>query len=124
MDTLFPVGFNKPGKIDCISSEIPVFLDEHVPAFLSFLSAVWADYWVIDLAHGSDPHEVLSPALPDGRKGLVEVIELADHPFFLASQYHPEYKSRPRDPHPLFKGFIEAALAYRNARATNPGRQG
>ncbi len=62
-----------------------------------------------------------SPALPDGRQGLVEVIELANHPFFLASQFHPEYKSRPRDPHPLFKGFIQAALAYRNARVANPG---
>jgi CTP synthase len=63
-----------------------------------------------------------SPALPDGRQGLVEVIELIDHPFFLASQFHPEYKSRPREPHPLFKGFIGAALAYRNARGGKAGR--
>lgn len=41
---------------------------------------------------------------------LVEVIELSDHPFFIACQYHPEFKSRPFNPHPLFKTFVEAAL--------------
>jgi CTP synthase len=46
---------------------------------------------------------------PDGR--LVEVIELADHPFFVASQFHPEFLSKPHQPHPLFKGFIAAAHA-------------
>ncbi len=44
---------------------------------------------------------------PDGK--LVEVIELKDHPFFVGTQFHPELKSRPLDPHPLFIGFIEAA---------------
>lgn len=43
---------------------------------------------------------------PDGK--LVEMIEAIDHPFFLASQFHPEFKSRPNRPHPMFKGFIEA----------------
>jgi len=57
-----------------------------------------------------------SEALPDGRKGLVEVIELPDHPFFIGCQFHPEYKSRPRAPHPIFAGFIGAALKYRLAR--------
>jgi CTP synthase len=42
---------------------------------------------------------------------LVEVIEGIGHPFFLASQFHPEFKSRPNNPHPMFKGFIEATLA-------------
>lgn len=42
--------------------------------------------------------------------GLVEVIELKDHPYFIASQFHPEFKSRPTKPHPLFKGLINAAL--------------
>ena len=46
---------------------------------------------------------------PDGH--LVEVIELADHPWFVAVQYHPEFKSKPNAAHPLFSGFIEAALA-------------
>lgn len=43
---------------------------------------------------------------------LVEVIELADHPFFIACQYHPEFKSRPYTPHPLFKSFVEASYAH------------
>jgi CTP synthase len=37
------------------------------------------------------------------------VIELNDHPFFIACQYHPEFKSRPFSPHPMFRGFVEAA---------------
>jgi CTP synthase len=41
---------------------------------------------------------------------LVEVIEGVEHPFFLASQYHPEFKSRPNRPHPMFAGFIKASL--------------
>jgi CTP synthase len=45
----------------------------------------------------------------DGK--LVEIIELADHPWFVASQFHPEFKSRPTRPHPLFRDFIGAALA-------------
>lgn len=47
---------------------------------------------------------------PDGR--LVEICELCDHPFMLGSQFHPEFKSRPNRPHPLFKAFIEAAIEY------------
>ncbi|MCC8050804.1 MAG: CTP synthase [Clostridiales bacterium] len=49
----------------------------------------------------------LSGLSPDRR--IVEMIELKDHPFFLATQAHPEFKSRPNRPHPLFRGFIEAA---------------
>jgi CTP synthase len=41
---------------------------------------------------------------------LVEIIEIPDHPWFLACQFHPEFTSSPRDGHPLFSGFIEAAL--------------
>ena len=54
---------------------------------------------------------VLSGLSPDGH--IVEMIELPDHPFFIATQAHPEFKSRPNRPHPLFKGLIEAALARR-----------
>jgi len=43
-------------------------------------------------------------------KELVEVVELRDHPFYIASQYHPEFLSKPRHPHPLFFGFVKAAL--------------
>jgi CTP synthase len=46
---------------------------------------------------------------PDGL--LVELIELGDHPFFMASQFHPEFLSKPNRPHPLFNGFIAAAHA-------------
>ncbi len=47
---------------------------------------------------------------PDGK--LVEIIEISDHPWFLGCQFHPEFKSRPKDPHPLFREFIRAALGY------------
>lgn len=47
---------------------------------------------------------------PDGT--LTEIIEIPDHPFFIASQFHPEFRSRPNKPHPLFDGFVKAALAY------------
>jgi CTP synthase len=47
------------------------------------------------------------------RDGLVEMIELPTHPFFVASQFHPEFRSTPRDGHPLFTGFVKAARAYR-----------
>jgi CTP synthase len=57
---------------------------------------------------------LLSGQSPDGR--LVEIVELKDHPYFLASQFHPEFKSRPERPHPLFDGFIEASLALSQGR--------
>ena len=47
---------------------------------------------------------------PDGR--LVEIVEVNDHPWFVGVQFHPEFKSRPNRPHPLFRGFIEASLKY------------
>ncbi len=47
---------------------------------------------------------------------LVEMVELRDHPWFVAVQFHPEFKSKPTAPHPLFKAFIAAALAYRQQR--------
>jgi len=50
------------------------------------------------------------------RDGLVEIVELPQHPFFIASQYHPEFRSTPRDGHPLFTGFIKAARAHRAAQ--------
>jgi CTP synthase len=53
---------------------------------------------------------VYSGVSPD--KGLVEIIELKDHPWFLGCQFHPEFKSKPMDPHPLFREFIRASLDY------------
>jgi CTP synthase len=49
-------------------------------------------------------------------KDLVEVVEIADHPWFLGCQFHPEFKSKPLVPHPLFRAFIGAALTHRNSR--------
>jgi CTP synthase len=46
------------------------------------------------------------------KEGLVEIIELADHPFFIAAQFHPEFKSKPNSPHPIFSGFIKASLEH------------
>ncbi|AVX19511.1 MULTISPECIES: CTP synthase [Carboxydocella] len=51
---------------------------------------------------------VISGTSPDGR--LVEIVELPDHPWFVATQFHPEFKSRPNRPHPLFRDFVGAAL--------------
>jgi len=48
---------------------------------------------------------------------LVEIVEIPDHPWFVGCQFHPEFTSTPRDGHPLFRGFIEAALSYRHRRA-------
>ncbi len=48
-------------------------------------------------------------------KQLVEIIEIPEHPYFVASQFHPEFRSRPWDPHPLFAGFVRAALAHQGA---------
>ncbi len=60
----------------------------------------------------------LSGLSPDGT--LVEIIELKDHPWFLGCQFHPEFKSRPMESHPLFKGFIKAALQNRQAQKEVP----
>ncbi len=57
---------------------------------------------------------IFSGTSPSG--DLVEIIEIKDHPFFLGCQFHPEFKSRPMTPHPLFRDFIKAALAYKLAR--------
>ncbi len=52
-------------------------------------------------------------------KQLVEAIEYADHPYYVGVQYHPEFKSRPNRPHPLFLGLIENSIAYRNKKAAS-----
>jgi CTP synthase len=57
---------------------------------------------------------VVSGLSPNGE--LVEIVELKDHPWFLGCQFHPEFKSRPMDPHPLFREFIRAVLEYKQSR--------
>ena len=58
---------------------------------------------------------VFSGTSPDDR--LVEITELSDHPFFIGSQFHPEFKSRPLRPHPLFRGFVGASVQSRKRHA-------
>jgi CTP synthase len=66
----------------------------------------------------------ISGTSPDG--GLVEMVEITEHPWFVAGQFHPELKSRPTRPHPLFASFVEAAASYarrdRRAQAREPVR--
>ena len=57
---------------------------------------------------------VFSGSSPDG--GLMEIVELPEHPFFFGCQFHPEFKSRPREPHPIFVSYVKAALDYRHER--------
>jgi CTP synthase len=54
---------------------------------------------------------VFSGKSPDGK--FIEIVELPDHPWFLGCQFHPEFKSKPLDPHPLFVSFIQAAYQHR-----------
>ena len=58
---------------------------------------------------------------PDGQ--LPEIVERPDHPWFIGVQFHPELKSRPFEPHPLFAGFIEAALKQSAAGLISPSEQ-
>ncbi len=59
---------------------------------------------------------VCSGLSPDYR--LVEIVEIPSHPYFIATQFHPEFRSRPNHAHPLFKGLVEAAIYYRHNRPT------
>jgi CTP synthase len=68
-----------------------------------------------------DAGMVFSGLSPNGR--LVEIAELRDHPFMLGSQFHPEFKSRPNRPHPLFDAFMAAAVARQEARQASPNGQ-
>jgi len=61
---------------------------------------------------------IISGTSPDGR--LVEIVELPKHPFFLACQFHPEFQSRPNTPHPLFRGFVQAAISLTHSPTGTP----
>jgi CTP synthase len=61
----------------------------------------------------ADASMIFSGLSPDGR--LVEICEIAGHPFMLGSQFHPEFKSRPTRPHPLFQAFIRAVVEHQQA---------
>jgi CTP synthase len=74
-----------------------------------------------DLREALSKHGLLFSGLsPDQR--LVEMIELPDHPFFVACQFHPELKSRPDNAHPLFVGFVEAMITESERRAIATGK--
>ena len=62
-----------------------------------------------------DAGMVFSGLSPDGH--LIEIVELADHPWMVGTQFHPEFKSRPGRPHPLFRGFVRAATEYEAQQA-------
>ena len=64
---------------------------------------------------------IISGTSPKGE--LVEIVELSGHPWFLGCQFHPEFKSRPMDPHPLFRDFIRAALSYENSMSQTPAKE-
>ena len=55
--------------------------------------------------------------------GLVEILELEGHPWFLGCQYHPEFQSKPFSPHPLFAGFVRAAMEHRAQRGREDGQE-
>lgn len=61
---------------------------------------------------------LVSGTSPDGR--LVEIVEYSKHPFFIACQFHPEFQSRPNTPHPLFKGFMTAAISQAHSPNSTP----
>jgi CTP synthase len=74
------------------------------------------EYEEVLVAHGLD----ITGVTPDGT--YVEVVEVRDHPWFLGCQFHPEFKSRPLAPHPLFRDFIGAAYQYRQQRLASAAR--
>ena len=71
----------------------------------AYLERLCASGMVVSGRHVKGDHE------------LVEIIELKGHPWFCASQFHPEFKSKPQRPQPLFRDFVRAAAAYKDARA-------
>ncbi len=68
-----------------------------------------------------DAGMIMSGLSPDGR--LVETVELPENPFFVGVQYHPEFKSRPNRPHPLFVGFVQASLDNHERKVNENGRE-
>jgi CTP synthase len=75
------------------------------------------EYW--DTLHDRG---LMASGLLDGAD-LVEIVELQDHPWMVASQFHPEFKSRPNRPHPLFVGLLSAALERSDTSQTPAAQQ-
>jgi CTP synthase len=91
----------EPGSVAARSYGQPIVLERHRHRF-EFNNA----YRELLQSHGMR----FTGLSPDGR--LVEIAEIPDHPFYLGTQYHPEFKSRPNRPHPLFISFIDAAISF------------
>ncbi|MDO4615854.1 MAG: CTP synthase [Lachnospiraceae bacterium] len=96
----------------------PCILEEHTKAFALYgskeISERHRHRYEVNNQYREQLKEAgmeLSGLSPDGR--IVEMIELKEHPYFLACQAHPEFRSRPDQPHPLFQGLIRAALQYK-----------
>lgn len=95
-----------PCVLDKTSKAYKVYGEETIHERHRHRYEVNNDYRNVLAEHGMK----LSGISPDGR--IVEMIELEEHPWFVATQAHPELKSRPNRPHPLFKGFVQAAVEY------------
>ncbi len=102
----YPCKLSHGSRLEHIYDEIKdkngIVMERHRHRY-EFNNAYMEDYE----SHGM----ILSGRSPDG--GLVEAVELSDHPFYVGVQYHPEFKSRPNRPHPLFSSFAEAAIRYK-----------
>ena len=98
-----------PCVLDLTSKAYTVYGEETIHERHRHRYEVNNDYRHTLLEHGMK----LCGLSPDGR--IVEMIELPDHPWFIATQAHPEFKSRPNRPHPLFKGFVTASITYKNS---------
>ncbi|MDD2980225.1 MAG: CTP synthase [Hespellia sp.] len=95
-----------PCVLDQASKAYELYGTDHIEERHRHRYEVNNDFRDVLVEHGM----MLSGLSPDGR--IVEMIEIPEHPWFVATQAHPELKSRPNRPHPLFKGFVEAALEY------------
>ena len=106
-------GDNASGSYPCVIE--PNTLAAEIYASLNIDERHRHRYEVSPLYHQalSDAGLSISGLSPDGT--LAEIVELADHPFFIACQFHPEFKSRPIFPHPLFVQFIRASLKRQEA---------
>ena len=100
----------KPGSKAAAAYQTDIIHERHRHRF-EFNNRYRADFE----RHGA----VFSGLSPDGR--LVEIMEIANHPFMIGSQFHPEFQSRPNAPHPLFRAFIQAAIAFDAQRQTGAG---
>lgn len=93
-----------PCVLDKTSKAYQVYGTENISERHRHRYEVNNDYRTALTEHGMK----LCGTSPDGR--IVEMIEIPEHPWFIATQAHPELKSRPNRPHPLFKGFVEASI--------------